>query len=214
MDLARPELPPPSPPPADRRRAGWTLPALIIGLGTIALCLLVPQMEENRRIARDLDQLRVERERIEEQIRVNDTFLAKVSVDPTLITRLAQRQLRLTPPGTDTLDISGLPPEARSPFQLVTVPPPPAMIPHTPVGGTLLAPLRDGRTRLYLMAAALFVVAAALILDGPKKSGSAPESAPESVADNDAEAPAPAAPVAPRLEPATHTTPPAAVVAA
>lgn len=158
-----------------RRRGGWTLGALTLGLAVVAVCLLVPQIEENRGLRAELTELQAQQARLDEQVRVNDVFLEKVVSDPTLITRLAQRQLRLTPEGTDTLDLPGLGGgaggyDARSPFQLVSVPPPDIRPPlPAPLGGALMDWARDGRTRLYVLAGAFFLVALGLILDGPIK---------------------------------------------
>lgn len=186
-----------------RRRSGWTIPGLVIGLGVIAVCLMVPQIEENRAVLYDVERLRGEYRRIEMQISINDEFLAKVAVDPTLMSRLAQRQLRLLPGGTDELQLSGIDAEARSPFQLVTVPPAPEMPPYKPFGGDLLGPFREPRTRLYLMGAALFVMGAALILDGPVKRVKKPApKVPESPSEHDSNMPSP--PPAPAATPAGH----------
>lgn len=156
--------------------------ALVLGFSVIAVCLLLPQVEGNRQVRAELDQLRAQQARLDEQVRVNEVFLAKVATDPTLITRLAQRQLRLTPEGTGTLELSGLEGDARSPFQLVSVPPVSGDVAAAgrvggKVWGGLLDVVRDGRSRLYVMAGAFFLVALGLILDGPVKKPRATEAA-------------------------------------
>jgi hypothetical protein len=151
------------------RKFGWTLPALVLGLGVVAFCLMLPQIDENRRTFHDLAQLRMEHARLAEQMRVNTLFLQRVESDPTLTARLAQRQLRVGPGGDEvgTLEIAGMRPEPRSPFQLVATARPADSGEYRVLGGALLDPLRNDRTRLYVMAGALLLVAAALILDGP-----------------------------------------------
>lgn len=145
------------------------MPALVVGWAVIGVCLVLPQVEANRRVRYDLDRLRAEQARIEDQIKVNDEFLAKVSVDPTLMARLAQRQLRLVPGGMEPLELSGMSGESRNPFQLVTVPPVPAQAPYQPFGGEWLAPVMDDRKRLYLLAGSFLLVAMGLILDGGRR---------------------------------------------
>lgn len=147
------------------------MPALVVGFGVVGACLLVPQVEQNRQVKWELDQLKAEQARVDEQIRVNDEFIKQVRVDPTLMSRLAQRQLRLMPEGTQVLEVKGVSGfDSRSPFQLTSVPAPQPVAAPSPVGGALLEPVRNGKVRLYLMGGALMLVAAGLVLDGPAKN--------------------------------------------
>jgi hypothetical protein len=243
--------------------------SLAVSLGVIGVCSVVPQIEENASLNRELEVLRTEHTRIESQIKTNDAFVAKLEqqsipgltrnlassgggvtggtgpalgaggtggaggaggagvaggADPTLLARLAQRQLRLSPEGTATLEIKGVPVtalEGRSPFQIVSIPRP-AESPQSQVSPLgkwehVVGFLRNPRTRLYVMATAFFVVAASLILDGgPKQTETTaqPEelAASESTADSSLESLAEPTPeehsAVPTLEPAqTSNTP-------
>lgn len=142
---------------------GWTIPLLCLGIAIIAFCLVIPQADANRRLAYERSSLRADLESIQAQVATNDEFLRKLASDPTLAERLAQRQLNLQRAGTKALAI-GLRDNGTSPFDLVKVPPPPAVEPYEPVGGKLAAICRNGHSRLYLMGAGLFVLAAGLVL--------------------------------------------------
>lgn len=187
-DPANIPSPDPVPPP---RRGGWTLGALTLGLSIVAACVLLPQIHENRNLRSELAALQSQVDRIKQQVEINDAFLAKVDSDPTLITRLAQRQFLLTPDGTDVLTLPNSTPNsadprqpapnARNPFQLVAVPDRPAdptptsLTTPTPhpvldfIAAQLSRPFQDPQTRLYLLAGSMFLVAVGLILDGPAK---------------------------------------------
>ena len=144
---------------------GWTLPLLCAGLALIACCVLIPQADGNRRLSYERQMLKMDLESIEHQIAVNDEFLKKVAVDPTLAERLASRQMKVIPEGTRILELvheqDG---NTMSPFQLVSVPPPPPLPPYRPVGGTIARLCYDSHTRLYLLGAALTMVAVGLVL--------------------------------------------------
>ena len=71
---------------------------------------------------------------ITQQIQVNQEFLKKVSDDPTLAQRLAERQMKVIPEGEHVVDLMHEP-EGMSPFQLVNVAPPAPLPPYRPVGG-------------------------------------------------------------------------------
>ena len=74
---------------------------------------------------------------ITEQVKVNDEFLHKVSDDPTLAERLAQRQMKIVRQGTRVLDLKSRGDEEAemSPFHLTTVPPPDPLPPFQSRGG-------------------------------------------------------------------------------
>src|SRR3954449_5992481 len=105
---------------------GWTIPLLCIGISLIACCLLIPAADENRRLVYEREKLKADIEQIHKQIEVNDEFLKRVADDPTLSERLAQRQMKMVRQGTSILELHG---QAKtrdmSPFELVTLPPPP-----------------------------------------------------------------------------------------
>jgi hypothetical protein len=149
---------------------GWTVPILCAGVALIACCALIPQADANRRMTYDRQELQRDLETVEKQIAVNDEFLKQVGQDPTLAERLAQRQMKVVPQGTQILELRHAPSgSSMSPFQLVNVPPPPPLPPYKPIGGLLARICYDAHTRLYLIGIALGMVATGLVL------GSAPE---------------------------------------
>lgn len=143
----------------------FTLPLLCLGIGVIACCVLVPAADENRRLGYEHLRLQADLDQITRQIEVNSEFLKRVADDPTLSERLAQRQMKMVRQGTSVLELKGsLAPAEMSPFQLVTLPPPPELAPYQPAGGKLATLCRNAHSQLYLMGAGLLMVAAGLVL--------------------------------------------------
>jgi hypothetical protein len=151
----------------------FTIPLLCLGIGVLACCVLIPAADENRRLAYEREKLRADLEQIDNQIKVNDEFLKKVADDPTLSERLAQRQMKMVREGTNVLELKGHHEREMSPYELVTLPPPAELPPYQPLGGKLSSICRNPRSQLYLMGAALLLVAAGLVLG----SNSRPEAA-------------------------------------
>ena len=147
------------------RAGGWTLPLLCAGLALIACCVLIPQADANRRVAYERQMLRSDLESIEKQIKVNDEFLRKVADDPTLAQRLAERQMKVIPQGTRVLELKheqeG---NSMSPFELVSVAPPPPLPPYKPLGGVIAALCYNPQSRLYLIGASLLMIAVGLVM--------------------------------------------------
>jgi hypothetical protein len=144
----------------------FTIPLISLGIGLIAMCLLIPASDENRRLAYERDRLTADLEQLHKQVATNDAFLKRVADDPSLAERLARRQLKMVPEGTAVLDLKTAP-QARtdmSPFLLVTVPPPAPVAPFKPVGGFLADLCRHPKTQLYLIGASLLMIAAGLVL--------------------------------------------------
>lgn len=151
--------------PSSRDRAGgWTIVLVAIGLGLIACCFLIPQADENRRLAHQREQLRIDLEHLQKQVQVNDEFLRRLGNDPALAERLAQRQMRLVRKGTGVLDVDGESDEVTSPFLLTTVPPPNPLPEYEPQGGKLARWCRDTHTRLYMIGSGLMLLALGLVL--------------------------------------------------
>ena len=156
-------------PPA--RNGGWTISLLCGGLALVACGVLIPQADANRRLAYERAMLSVDLETIERQVSVNAEFIKKIGEDPTLAERLAQRQMKVIPQGTRVLELKHDPDASTmSPFQLVSVPPPPAAPPYKPLGGAIANLCYDPHTRLYLMGIALVMMAGGLVLGySPRK---------------------------------------------
>ena len=146
------------------RSGGWTIVLVSVGLGLIACCFLIPQADENRRLAHQRRQLRVDLEHLQKQVRVNDEFLRRLGTDAALAERLAQRQMRLVREGAGVLDLDGDSDEVSSPFLLTTVPPPGPLPEYEPQGGALARWCRDAHTRLYMIGSGLMLLALGLVL--------------------------------------------------
>jgi hypothetical protein len=165
------------------RGQGWTLILLCLGLFVSSACVLLPQVDANRRMVYDREKLRLDLQQIQKQVAVNREFLNKVESDPQLSERLALRQMRVVRPGERVLDFKNEEPDApgaptagsaeseaaqMSPFMIVNVPPPPPLPEYQPVGGFLGQIVLDPHFQLYLLGGALFCVAAGLVLGDPE----------------------------------------------
>ena len=149
----------------------FTIPLICLGVGVIAMCLLIPAADEVRRLAYERDRLKADLEQLQKQVTTNDAFLNRVANDPVLAERLARRQMKMVPEGTAVLDLKGVNPTATatqqqemSPFLLVTVPPPAPMPPYRPIGGVLANACRHPKTQLYLIGGSLMAIASGLVL--------------------------------------------------
>lgn len=142
----------------------WTIPLMCLGIGIIACCLIIPQADKNRRLMWEQEGLRRNLAQLQQQVEINETFIEALTTDRTLAKRLAQRQLNVVPAGTTILELDGLDSRGTSPFQLVTVPPPPPLPEYQPIGGWLAELCRNPRSQLYLIAAGLFAIGAGMIL--------------------------------------------------
>jgi hypothetical protein len=159
-----------APRPAPSGGGLFTIPLLCLGIGIIACCVLIPAADENRKLVYQRETLQADLDQITHQIDVNSEFLKRVADDPTLSERLAQRQMKMVRQGTSVLELKGqFSTDHLSPFDLVTLPPPPQMPPYQPVGGRLSAICRDPHLQLYLMGAGLLLVAAGLVLGSNPK---------------------------------------------
>jgi hypothetical protein len=160
---------PPQPQPTPLVSGGWTIPILCAGIGLIACCLIIPQVDVNRRAAYKKLSLERDLASIKQQVAVNDEFLKRVGDDPTLAERLAQRQMNIVKEGSrvwrDPLT-SAAGADAMSPFQIVDVPPPAPLPPYQPAGGAFAAACLAPRSQLYLTGVGLLMLAAGLVLGG------------------------------------------------
>lgn len=158
-----------------RRGSLFTIPLLCLGVAVWAACLLIPAVDQNRRLAYEREQLRRDLAQLDEQIAVNDEFLRRLADDPTLAERLARRQFNAQREGTTQIDLPGDvtddPAVLASPYALLRVAPPPPLGPYEPVGGWLGEWCRDPRSRLYLMGASLFCIVTALLLGAANPRG-------------------------------------------
>jgi hypothetical protein len=150
---------------APERAGAWTIPLLCAGIAILACCLLIPAADDNRRLVYERERLKADLEQIQRQIDVNGQFLKSVGDDPTLLERLAQRQMKMVREGTSVLDLRDDRPQGDlSPYLLLSVPPPQPLAPYRPIGGVFSDMCRHPRTRLFLMGGALLLIACGVIL--------------------------------------------------
>jgi hypothetical protein len=166
--MQRGREPKPLAPPVPDTSA-WTIPLICFGMAIVACCVLIPAADENRRLVFERERLRQDLADIHKQIDVNDRFLARVADDPTLLQRLAQRQMGLLRQGTRELELPDVPGRGNqrqmSPYLLLNLPPLEPMAPYRPLGGVFSALCREARPRLFMMGTALLLIAAGLLLE-------------------------------------------------
>jgi hypothetical protein len=158
-----------------RNEGPWTILALCLGLALIAACVIAPQLDFNRRLDLQRRQLQADLDQINRQTAINEQFLGRLESDPQLAQRLAQRQMKFIRQGQSLLSYKGEPAAVPvSPYSLVHVPPPAALPPSVPAGGTVGRWLLDDHLRLYVLAAGLFLAAVGLVLssnESPRPAG-------------------------------------------
>jgi len=143
----------------------WSLPLLCAGLGLIAICVLVPAAEANKRLTADRDKLKRDMTYVESQLSANQEFLSMAGSDPELSERLAQRQFRQIRQGTSVLPLKGIDQTtATSPFEMISVTPPPPVAEYHPLTGILGDICGDMRSQMYAVGLGMFMVATALVL--------------------------------------------------
>src|SRR6185436_15396657 len=57
---------------------GWTIMLISAGIGLIALCLLIPQSDENRLMAYQCQKLKMDLEHLDKQVAVNQEFIDRL----------------------------------------------------------------------------------------------------------------------------------------
>lgn len=149
----------------------WTIPLMCLGIAILAACLIIPQADKNRRLAWEREGLRRNLEQLQKQVETNENFLDALATDRFLAKRLAQRQLNVVPAGSTVLELDGIRGMNASPFQLVTIPPPPPLPEYQPIGGRFAELCRNPQTQLYLIGASLFAIAAGLVLGRDRPTG-------------------------------------------
>jgi hypothetical protein len=148
-----------------RDTSAFTIPLLCIGIATIACCVLIPASDENRRLTAETTHLQADLDQINHQIGVNDQFLKSVADDPTLLERLAQRQMKMVRSGEAILSLKGESSRPDMSPYLLTNLPPPAMATADPRATGALGKLsNEPRLRLFTIGAALFMMAVGLIM--------------------------------------------------
>lgn len=144
---------------------GWTLPFLCAGIALLAVCFLAPEAQENQKLMWQCEQLRLDLDHIQRQSAANEIFISKLSTDPVLQTRLAERQLKYIERGAKVLDLGEENvPGAHSPYPMVVVDPSPELAEPTRLQGRLAQWIEDPKSRLLLIGSGLFLVAFGLIM--------------------------------------------------
>jgi hypothetical protein len=167
-----PALAPQSPPPRTNHSAAWSIPLMCIGMGIVAVCILLPQVEANQKLAADCEKLKHDLAAVKTQLAVNDEFLKRVGGDPTLAERLAQRQMQEIRQGSSVLELRGKNkrPEI-SPFLLLNVAAPPSPAPYRAPAGFLGQLCEDPRRQLYFIGAGMFTIAVGLVMGSSMANG-------------------------------------------
>jgi hypothetical protein len=150
---------------APKAHHGWTIMLISAGIGLIALCLLIPQSDENRLMAYQCQKLKMDLEHLDKQVAVNQEFISRLGHDPGLVERLAQRQMKFIRAGTKVLELDErhLPGE-ESPFSLVSIAPPPRLPPPALRSGRMAELCRDPKVRLYVIGTGMMLIACGLVL--------------------------------------------------
>src|SRR5262245_4768120 len=144
---------------------GWTIMLISAGIGLIALCLLIPQSDENRLMAYQCQKLKMDLEHLDKQVAVNQEFINRLGRDPALAERLAERPVKFIRAGTRVLELDEprLPGE-ESPFSLVSIAPPAKLPPPQLRSGRMAELCREAKVRLYVIGTGMMLIACGLVL--------------------------------------------------
>ncbi len=168
--------------PVFARPRGWSVPALLCGFALIGACVLVPEWEENQLLAHQGRQIAQDLAHVDSQIQANEDFIARLGTDAELAERLAQRQMKMIRQGTGVLDLGEGQPQTdaqrMSPFLLAALPPPQPIEPYRSPAPLLTTLFGHAGLRIYLLGAAILLIATAMLLDAGKPSARKPSRAP------------------------------------
>jgi len=143
----------------------WSIPVMCLGLGMLAALLVIPQVDQNRQLVRQVARLEVDLAHLEAQADANRQFIQRLSSDPVMIERIAQRQMNLIREGTEALRLDNDPAALdRSPFSLSKLPPPPPLEEERTIGGRLAALARHPSLQPWLLGVSIMVIATGLVL--------------------------------------------------
>ena len=143
----------------------WPIPLMCVGMCMVAACVLLPQSEANKRLVAERAKLQRDLSYVQMQLSVNQEFLNRVGGDAGLAERLAQRQMQEIRQGSSVLELKGRREHLEiSPFQLLSITPPPAPAPYYPPTGIVGQLCRSARNQLYATGLGMFLVAAGLVM--------------------------------------------------
>jgi hypothetical protein len=148
----------------------WPIPLMCVGMCLVAACVLLPQSEANKKLLAERAKLQRDLSYVQMQLSVNQEFLNRVGGDAGLAERLAQRQMQEIRQGSSVLELKGRRehPEI-SPFQLLSITPPPAPAAYVPPTGLVGQLCRSARKQLYATGLGMFLVAVGLVLGNSTK---------------------------------------------
>lgn len=149
----------------------WALGMIVVGLVTLAACVLVPMREENRQLAHELANVEAEAKFVEAQAAANAEFVERVHTDPALAERLVMRATRRPATGKQFLDFEQAGSFSSSPYALTKLDPPPAQPEYkSDLPVAVVGLFGEAHSRVIMIGAALFLVAAAVVLGGRSTS--------------------------------------------
>jgi hypothetical protein len=155
--------------PLFRLDPGW--PFLLAGLALLVAALLIPAQRELHDLRQELRAVEAGESRVFARLQAYDQFLSDVRAgDPQLVRRLAAAQLNMVPKGEDSLLLT--PGLNQTVAQWIDESVPDPVVAAEPYPDTLLARLALGPHRLWMMAAAVFLLFVGFIL-GPDARPSA-----------------------------------------
>lgn len=147
----------------------WALAMIVVGLVTLAACILIPLREENRQLAYEQANLQAEADYVKAQADANTEFVDRVHTDPALAERLVMRATRRPMAGKQFLEFETASKFSSSPYALTKIDAPPAPAEYkSDLPPAIVGLFNDNRGRVTLMAASLFLVASAVVLGGRK----------------------------------------------
>ena len=148
----------------------WALGMIVVGLITLAACILIPLREENRQLAHEQANLQAEADFVKQQAEANAEFVERVHTDPALAERLVMRATRKPAAGKQFLEFEQASSFSSSPYALTKIDAPPAPAAYkSDLNPAIVGLFSDSRSRVTLIGAALFLIAAAVVLGGRRE---------------------------------------------
>jgi hypothetical protein len=149
----------------------WPIPLMCVGMCIVAACVLLPQSEANKKLAAERAKLQRDLSYVQMQLSVNEEFLNRVGGDTGLAERLAQRQMQEIRQGSSVLELKGRRERLEvSPFQLLSITPPPTPAPYRPPTGIVGQLCRSARNQLYATGVGMFLIAVGLVMGTSAKT--------------------------------------------
>jgi len=143
----------------------WALGMILVGMVALAACVLIPIREKNRQLAYQFDSLKAEADFVQQQAEANAEFVTRVHNDPALAERLSMRMTRRPTAGKKFLDAEQVSAFSSSPYALTRLAaPPPQAAYRSDLPPAIVGLFTDTSSRVVLIGASIFLVAAAVVL--------------------------------------------------